>query len=162
MATPAQAWCKRGKLGAMNLVACPTCRRHVRVTDASCPFCASPSRLPRVLLELGLAATASVGLAACYGAPARYHKEHDDPNAREEHAFRLQSEAGALTRIDASAKTAGCSSSPAGDTRRQVRCGKVEALVEEDAAGLAVRCRGTTEEECKSIILQLAAPPPAP
>lgn len=144
----------------MNLVACPSCRRHIRATESACPFCASTSRLPRALLELGLAATASVGLAACYGAPARYNK-HDDPSDREEHAFRLQSEAGALTRIDASAGTAGCQTWPAGDTRRKVRCGKVEALVEEDANGLAVRCRGTSEAECRSIILQLVAPPPA-
>lgn len=68
-----------------RLVSCPSCRRHVRLSDALCPFCGddvsavSPPPAPQTFARLGRAAIfafgASVGVAACgsdaplYGAP---------------------------------------------------------------------------------------------
>lgn len=144
----------------MQLITCRGCRRHIRAEEHACPFCASaPSRLPRALVELGIAATASVGLAACYGAPPRYRSGEPD---RVEHAFRLGSQPGALVHIDANAPGANCEARLAGDSRRHLKCGKLEALVEEEASGLSVRCRGGTEWDCRMMVEQLTAPPKAP
>lgn len=148
----------------MQLVACRGCRRHIRANERTCPFCdAPPSRIPRALVELGLAATATVGLAACYGAPSRYAK-HNEPNDREERAFRMQTTPGALARIEAAAPSIGCeTTSPGGDNRRVLRCEKIKALIVESGSGLDVRCSGGTESECRALIDQLSSSvPPSP
>lgn len=73
----------------MDLAPCPGCRRHVHAHDASCPFChaslsdatiearsAAPreafGRFTRAALAAGVAAGASMTLAACYGGPPRH------------------------------------------------------------------------------------------
>lgn len=61
----------------MRLVACPSCARHLKLQEATCPFCAARIRSPASLTRaaaMGLA-LASAGLTACpdeqpiYGAP---------------------------------------------------------------------------------------------
>ena len=68
----------------MDLIPCNTCRRHVRPGDANCPFCAAPLDSPRASLlsrvvTVGIAATTSVTLAACYGGPPVYGVERGPP-----------------------------------------------------------------------------------
>ena len=142
----------------MLLVACRGCRRHIRASERTCPFCdVPPSRVPRGLVELGLAATATVGLAACYGAPSRY-ANHNQPSDREEHVFRMATTPGALARIEAAAPNIGCeTTSPGGDNRRVLRCEKIKALIVETGGGLDVRCNGGTESECRALIDQLSS-----
>ncbi len=73
------------------LAPCPSCRRHVQVTEPACPFCAAalggiapaafdPQAAPRRVAHLALAVGASLALGACpsptspanvYGAPPR-------------------------------------------------------------------------------------------
>lgn len=52
------------------MVPCPSCNRHLRAADASCPFCGATRALPfgRAFQAIGGAVTTLV-LAACYGAP---------------------------------------------------------------------------------------------
>ncbi len=64
-----------------HLVPCPECNRHVRVTEAVCPFCALPldlagtpePRLPRTRLSraatlaFGATLASASALAACEG-----------------------------------------------------------------------------------------------
>lgn len=67
---------------SQTLVPCTGCSRHVRASDAQCPFCASPLSAPaertptgtqatRVVVALTAALAASASLGACYGGPPR-------------------------------------------------------------------------------------------
>ena len=47
------------------MIECPSCRRHLRSSESSCPFCRSSS-LDRVKTAVGIGLTTLV-LAACYG-----------------------------------------------------------------------------------------------
>lgn len=55
-----------------QLEPCPECQRHVRISDAACPFCAAPlaeafaNVAPRILprVRLGRAATFAFGVVA--------------------------------------------------------------------------------------------------
>src|SRR5262245_60444069 len=57
----------------MTLRPCQQCRRHINVDDASCPFCASPSRAPAPATAsiYGRFSRAAVfaGVAGCYVNP---------------------------------------------------------------------------------------------
>lgn len=64
-----------------SLVPCPSCARHVRVTDARCPFCASalpntlaqravPNTTQRLSRAAAFAFTASLAVAGCSSNPA--------------------------------------------------------------------------------------------
>ena len=64
-----------------SLVPCPSCARHVRVTDARCPFCASalpsslaqravPNTTQRLSRAAAFAFTASLAVAGCSSDPA--------------------------------------------------------------------------------------------
>ncbi|MDB4928698.1 MAG: hypothetical protein JWM10_1182 [Myxococcaceae bacterium] len=63
------------------LAPCPGCSRHVRASDAACPFCAAALDRPasgaaqatRVAVALAAALAASASLAACYGGPPHPH-----------------------------------------------------------------------------------------
>jgi hypothetical protein len=48
------------------VIPCEKCGRHIRVADASCPFCASRPTLGSAQRMFGAAMTTFV-LAACYG-----------------------------------------------------------------------------------------------
>lgn len=63
-----------------SLVPCPSCARHVRVTDARCPFCASalpnslaqravPNTTQRLSRAAAFAFTASLTVAGCSSSP---------------------------------------------------------------------------------------------
>lgn len=56
------------------MVPCARCYRHVRASDARCPFCDAAARpgvsWERVGAGVLLAMAASAALHACYGAPA--------------------------------------------------------------------------------------------
>jgi hypothetical protein len=64
-----------------TLIPCPACSRHVRASDAACPFCAAaldrpssgPGQAARVAVALAAALAASASLAACYGGPPHPH-----------------------------------------------------------------------------------------
>lgn len=140
-----------------ELIACRSCRRHVRAGDPRCPFCAheSTSRVPRRLIELGIAATASVGLAACYGAPPRHHSA-EAPTAREQHAFRLAGEPGGRARATANARIQGCEVN--GGSVLVASCGNLELRIEEAESGtLDVTCRGAPEADCRALLDKLLA-----
>ncbi len=57
----------------MALRLCASCHRHVRTTEASCPFCATSAstlgRTTRAAVALGGGALFAVSLVACYGGP---------------------------------------------------------------------------------------------
>jgi hypothetical protein len=64
-----------------SLVPCPSCARHVRVTDARCPFCASalpnslaqravPNTTQRLTRAAAFAFTASLAVAGCSSSPS--------------------------------------------------------------------------------------------
>ncbi len=48
------------------MVVCESCQRHVRESDARCPFCSRPSSFTRARNLAGVAFTTFV-LSACYG-----------------------------------------------------------------------------------------------
>jgi len=63
----------------MELVPCPSCRRHIKDASVACPFCgakpASAGLLNRIVTPRTVAGVVGVGLAlslcACYGPPPR-------------------------------------------------------------------------------------------
>lgn len=90
------------------LALCPSCRRHVRVTDPACPFCASPlegvapaafdpQAVPRRVAHVALAVSASLALGACpaqprptpvYGAPPMPRADASAPRSTPDAAAR--------------------------------------------------------------------------
>jgi hypothetical protein len=137
-----------------QLIACASCRRHVRASDEHCPFCAS-SRLPRTILELGIAATATFTLAACYGAPPR--SGHYDGSDSVRHAFRVDAEPGGRARATANARARGCDVNAG--SALAMRCAHVRLEITETETGLDVRCAGATEAECRALVNELITPP---
>lgn len=114
------------------------------------------SRVPRRLVELGIAATASVGLAACYGAPPPRYYDVEAPTPREQHAFRLAGEPGGRARATANARIQGCEVSSGAVL--VASCGKVKLRIEEAESGaLDVICRGAPELDCKALLDMLLA-----
>ncbi|MCC6522871.1 MAG: hypothetical protein IT373_09440 [Polyangiaceae bacterium] len=51
------------------LAPCPSCQRHVRSHDASCPFCGTARRSARTLPALAAVIGAQLALAACERRP---------------------------------------------------------------------------------------------
>jgi len=88
-------------LEVMSLVPCPACSRHVRASDAACPFCAAPvDRAPierasvgvavgtRAQLFLGaltVAAVAAASAAGCSPPPHAVGPVYGSPAPRREH-----------------------------------------------------------------------------
>lgn len=71
----------------MSLIVCGGCGRHVRESDATCPFCGSASArdaslastsAARATLATALAVAAGLGLQACYGGPPRPRSYTED------------------------------------------------------------------------------------
>lgn len=71
----------------MNLIVCGGCGRHVRASDAACPFCGAAgerdtslasSTSARAALGAALAVAAGLGLQACYGGPPRPRSYTED------------------------------------------------------------------------------------
>jgi hypothetical protein len=74
-------------MGMNQLVPCPECSRHVRVSELECPFCALPLELsgtppPRLpgarlsraaTLAFGATIASATGLVACVGTSAPAH-----------------------------------------------------------------------------------------
>lgn len=62
----------------MSLVPCPTCKRHVRLDETACPFCANAP----IGGFLAIAAAAALALAGCGGKSAPAPQDppgNDDP-----------------------------------------------------------------------------------
>jgi hypothetical protein len=55
------------------MIQCPECERHIRSTEAACPFCNQPSTARRSLQVVGGVVTTLV-LSACYGPPMDSYK----------------------------------------------------------------------------------------
>ena len=146
-----------------ELIACRGCRRHVRAGDERCPFCASSTSgsrraWPLAVIELGLAATASVGLAACYGAPPRLKHHDGPPSPRDQHAFRVPGEPGGRARATANARVQGCDVN--GGTVLVAQCGSIELRIQETESGaLDVTCSGAPEADCRALVDSLVSPP---
>lgn len=64
-----------------SLHACDGCGRHVKSTDANCPFCERPGKLASLAKAAALAATVAMGisLSACYGGPPPRPRDPSEP-----------------------------------------------------------------------------------
>jgi hypothetical protein len=111
------------------------------------------------MLTIGLAATASVGLAACYGAPSRY-REHHAPNDRERNAWLVyEPSAEILERVEANAMVQ-CEQTREYETL-VVRCADIELAVTGHGDRVEVECRRGTRKDCVELFDQLRAEVPA-
>ncbi len=61
------------------MVECPSCSRHIRTEERTCPFCRRPSTARRAFHVVGGVVTTLV-LSACYGPPpgGGYYKDSGD------------------------------------------------------------------------------------
>ena len=68
-----------------ELQLCEGCQRHVKSTEASCPFCEQAIARPaaqRSTLALFFAVAAAATVAACYGGPRRADIESQPPSSQ--------------------------------------------------------------------------------
>ena len=137
-----------------DLTMCAGCSRHIRASEAQCPFCSS-SRIPRRLLELSVAATATFTLAACYGAPPRaaHNEGHVD-----RFTFRVTAEPGGRARATANARAQGCDVNSG--AMLKVQCSNVDLeMTEAQDGALDVSCAAASEAQCRALVDQLTAKP---
>lgn len=146
----------------MDLVVCPECRRHVRAGEERCPFCNEArvglGRFTRAAISAGVAATASVTLAACYGAPPRHYPDRPPPG-RTSWEHPTENAVGFVDDVERGARAAGCTVARE-EPHLGVRCeGQPDLRLTTLSGYVRIQCGDASREVCERAVERLLSPP---
>jgi len=146
----------------MELVSCPGCRRHVRSGDPQCPFCSAAVAREGLgrFARAALATTASVTLAACYGAPPRHHVDHPRP-ARMSWEHATENAVGFVDDVERGARAAGCAVTREEPQYLAVHCGggQPDLRLTTLSGYVRIQCTDASREVCERALDRLRAHP---